>query len=229
LTIFVSRCAKGIRASAGARRFYCLAVAKNRGCLGLSFASGGNRKKSTFRVVYVVHARLSSVFPSILHELFLFPTDPRSSSSGFRGLDKLGKTAMPFFSKNTRPFGPNYCRPEFRTPEKSAPSRCGILPHSKYERQDAAATSSEVNDSISRVFAVLPEVSIRQRLTVFGRTFFVPQISKVSLFFVHRAPRTPRWLVASRCGILPHSREERLSCRSYLCRVQLRKVGFAHQ
>jgi hypothetical protein len=70
------------------------------------------------------------------------------------------------------------------------------LPHSQEERQDAAATPCEVNDSISRVFAILPKVSIRQRLTVFGRSFFVPQISEFSLFLVDCAHRTPQWPVA---------------------------------
>ena len=96
-------------------------------------------------------------------------------------------------------------------------SRCGILPHSREERQDVAAVPScEVNGSISRVFAVLPEVAIRQRLTVFGRLFFVPQISKISLFLVHCATRTPRGLASSSCGILPHPWEERHSCRCYI-------------
>jgi hypothetical protein len=61
----------------------------------------------------------------------------------------------------------------------------------------------------------LPEVAIRQRLTVFGRSFFVPQISIIPLFLVHCAPRTPRGLASSSCGILPHPWEERHSCRCY--------------
>jgi hypothetical protein len=99
---------------------------------------------------------------------------------------------MPFFSKNTRFFGPTYCRPEFRMPEKSALSRCGILPHSREERQDAAAPPScEVNDSISLFFEVLPEVAIRQRLTVLGRSFFGHQISKIPLFLSPSRPSHP--------------------------------------
>jgi hypothetical protein len=62
------------------------------------------------------------------------------------------------------------------------PRSYGILPHSRKERQDAASPPCEVNVSIPCVFEVLPEVAIRQRLAVFGRTFFVPQISNISLF-----------------------------------------------
>jgi hypothetical protein len=79
-----------------------------------------------------------------------------------------------------------------RTPRWLATSSCGILPHWREQRQDAAATSCEVNGSISRVFAVLSEVIVRQRLTVFGHTFFVPQISRISLFLIPLATRTPR-------------------------------------
>jgi hypothetical protein len=82
-------------------------------------------------------------------------------------------------------------------PKNPHSSRCGILLHSREERQDAAATSPcEVNDSISQYFAVLPEVAIRQWLTVSAAHFFGHQISKIALFLVNCATRTPRWLMA---------------------------------
>jgi hypothetical protein len=66
--------------------------------------------------------------------------------------------------------------------------------------------SCEVNDSISRVFAVLPEVAIRQRLTVFGHSFFVPQISKIALFFSpSRPPDGSRQVAGASCRIRGNS------------------------
>jgi hypothetical protein len=110
------------------------------------------------------------------------------------------------FSRRIRGIGDRLIAdPHFGCPKHPQSSRCSILPHSREERQDAASTPScEVNDSIYRVFAVLSEVVIRQRLAVLGRDFLYLKFRKLHVFLVHRATRTPRWLAESRCGILPH-------------------------
>ena len=85
-------------------------------------------------------------------------------------------------------------------------SRYGILPHPQQSGKMPLLPSCEVNDSISRVFAVLPEVAIRQRLTVFGHSFFVPQISKIALFFSpSHPPDGSRQVAGASCRIRGNS------------------------
>jgi hypothetical protein len=78
--------------------------------------------------------------PSVFHFSILFPTDTRPFFRGFLSLDKFEKAGMPFFSKNTRPFGPTYCRSAFRMPETSALQQMRHLAAFAGRAQDAAAT-----------------------------------------------------------------------------------------
>jgi hypothetical protein len=110
-------------------------------------------------------------------------------SSGFPGLDKFGKAAVLFFSKNTRLFLSSSYRLEFGWPETT-----GVL-GPRTPRSRASSGLSSQGGTMNQ--------------------FFVPHFAFFSLFLSSRSTRTPQRSESSSCRLLPHSKKERHSCRYY--------------